>query len=107
MRIRKVQQVKRSLKWHDLKRILSRYDCIFSTSKRGNRIDIWRGNLRCQVWYGGDGREVREGMVPKIRKDLQLDEEHGYDEDIFYNSEERLPQFVAKYRKILSRLAKT
>lgn len=105
-RIRKMEFMRPALKWHDLKGILSRHECSFEQPRRGNRLDIRRGNLRCQVWYGGDNRDVRHGEIPKIRRELQLDPEHGYDDDIFFNATEKLPAFVAKYRRILERLAK-
>ena len=104
--LRRIEFKRPALKWHDLKGILSRHDCAFDLPGRGNRLDIRRGSLRCQVWYGGDGRDVRPGEVPKIRRELQLDAEHGFDDDIFFDTSNRLSSFVARYRKILERLAK-
>ena len=95
-----------SLKWHDLKGSLSRHDCTFQQPRRGNRLDIRRGERRCQVWFGGDNRDVRLGEIPKIRKELNLDPEHGVDDDVFFDATEKLPTFVAKYRKLLERLAR-
>ena len=47
------------------------------------------------------------GTVKKIRKDLRLDHEHGYDEQDFYGKKPtRVDDFIAKYRKTLLRLAK-
>ena len=48
-----------------------------------------------QVWFD------------QSRVDLELDYEHGYDDWTFFNAEERVPDFVALYRKTLNRLAKT
>jgi hypothetical protein len=105
-RIRPTSVVTRAFKFHDLRTLLLRYDCHFDQPRRGNRINIRRGSLVTQVWYGGEGRDVRPGTVPRIRRELQLDEEHGYDAEIFYNAEERLPGFIVKYRHVLDRLAK-
>jgi len=49
---------------------------------------------------------VRLGEIPKIRKVLRLDSEHGVDDDVFFDATEKLPAFVARYRKLLERLAK-
>ena len=105
-RMRRIQHRSPSLKWHDLKRILAKHHCKFSV-RSGNRINIQRQGMQTQVWYGGDGRDIGKGMVSKIRQELQLDADHGYDDDIFYGADEGLPGFVTKYRKILDRLAKT
>jgi hypothetical protein len=45
-------------------------------------------------------------MIPKLREDLELDALHGVDDDMFYDAETALPQFIATYRKTLDRLAK-
>lgn len=105
-RIRKIEFMRPSLKWHDLKGVLSKHGCSFDKARRGNRLDVRRGDLRCQVWHGGDSRDVRLGEIPKIRRELHLDSEHGYDDDIFFDATEKLPAFVSKYRRILERLAK-
>jgi hypothetical protein len=95
------------LKFRNLRSILLKYDCTFDHSGTGNRIEIHRGNLTAKVWYGGDGREVESNTVNEIRKRLELDEDHGYDRDLFYSAEDKLPEFIVKYRSILERLAKT
>ena len=97
----------RRLKFHDLRSILLKYDCTFRRTRTGNRIEIRRGDLSAKVWFGGDGREVESNTVNEIRSRLELDEDHGYDRDLFYNAEEKLPAFITKYRTILERLAKT
>lgn len=93
------------LRFDQLKRILATYECQFEVLK-GNRINIARGGLRTQVAYSGVGMEVDRSSVHKIRKDLYLDEVHGYDSDIFYNAGPRIDDFIGKYRRTLDRLAK-
>lgn len=105
-RIRRIEYMRPSLKWHDLRGVLSRHGCTFNIPKRGNRLNIERDGLHCQVWFGGDNRDVRLGEIPKIREELHLDSEHGCDDDVFFDATEKLPAFVTKYRKILERLAK-
>lgn len=105
-RLRPTGATTRAFKFHDLRTLLAKYGCEFEP-KSGNRINIRRGPLSMQVWYGGEGRDVRPGTIPKIRRQLHLDEEHGYDSEVFYNAEARLPGFIMRYRNVLDRLAKT
>lgn len=105
-RIRPTGAPTKYIKFHQLRTILLNYGCLLEP-RSGNRIRIRRGDLTTHVWYGGEGREVRLGMIPKIRRDLQLDTEHGYDSEVFYDAGERLPGFIMKYRRVLDRLAKT
>jgi hypothetical protein len=93
------------VKFRELRHILTTYGCRFAEAVRGY-IDIHRDGRGVQVWYGGEGRDVEINTVHRIRRDLELDEEHGYDSDIFYNSSTRIPGFINKYRKTLDRLAK-
>lgn len=96
------------LKFHDFRSILLRHGCSFDRPLAGgNRINIRRGARLAKIWYGGEGREVEPNTVNDVRRWLELDEDHGYDHDIFYNAEDRLPDFIVRYRNILERLAKT
>ena len=56
--------------------------------------------------YGGYGTEVEVNTVKKVRRDLKLEEEHGYPSDIFYEQDKKIPEFINKYRTLLRRLAK-
>lgn len=95
----------RYLKYRELKTILSSYGCNFVFARKGY-MNIECGDLRTQIWYGGEGREMDVSTVQKIRSELHLDEAHGCDTSAFYNAERRLPQFITKYRKVLDMLAK-
>ena len=95
----------RHIRFRELRRILNEYGCALETPVRGF-VRISRGHLRTQIWYGGEGREVDASVLHKVRHDLELDEAHGCDSSFFYDAEERLPDFVTKYRKTLDRLAK-
>lgn len=104
-RMRKVSRQERRLKWHQLRRILTKYDCILDVVP-GNRINIERSGHRIQVGYRDEGTEVEPSTIKKIRAAFQLDEAHGYDSDIFYNAEAAVGEFVNKYRRTLDRLAR-
>ena len=66
-----------------------------------------RRKLSSHVYYRDDGTDVPSDTIKKIRKDLQLDHEHGYDETDFYSKKPlRIDGFIAKYRKTLVRLGK-
>lgn len=93
------------LQFRQLKQILSTYGCEFHYTK-GNKLKIIHGKNQTVITCFGDGREVRPEAIYGLRKNLQLDEEHGYDTDIFYNKTERIPEFITKYRKVLDRLGK-
>jgi death-on-curing family protein len=105
-RMNRINHRMRRLKFHDLRAILSKLDCEFETVTRGCAINIKCNQQKTQIYYGGDGKDVEIKTIQKLRRDLHLDELHGYDPDMFYDAEERLPSFIAKYRKTLARLAK-
>lgn len=113
----------RPLSWRRLRRILSAYGCTFETPiAGGNRINILRTVqipksffhrkardqvLHTQCSYGDEGREADSGTVKKIRHDLQLDDDHGYDSRAFYDNDQMSPgDFIIRYRKTLKRLAR-
>jgi death-on-curing family protein len=102
--MRQVHKGERTLNYAQLKRILREYGCEFDV-KPGNKLDIRCRDKKTQVAYPDDGTDVPQSTVHKIRKDLDLDEEHGFDSRIFYDRMEKIPAFIAKYRKILERLA--
>lgn len=103
--IRKVERRERRIKWRALKAILHSFGCSCDVLP-GNRIRITRDELSSHVNYTDEGREVELNTVHKIRHDLELDDDHGYDSAIFYNRADRIPEFINKYRRTLERLAK-
>lgn len=107
--------------WRKLKKILRDYGCGFETVTVGNRLNIhrmktvetgWKGNptqkeLRTQVYFADDGRDAHVDVLKKIRKDLELDYEHGVDAEDFYGKHpEAMGDFIARYRLTLERLAR-
>lgn len=104
-RIRKVALKEYPLQFRHLRRILEHNNCGLEF-RPGGRIHISCGSLHTQLQYKSEGADVEKTTIHKIRKDLQFDDEHGYDSDIFYNFGPRIPEFINKYRRLLDRLAK-
>lgn len=111
----------RAIPWRRLRQILSSYGCSFEFATVGNRINITRpvvkhtrllGRrrdivLKTQAHYGDAGREVDRTAINHIRKDLELDDEHGIDSAAFYESAAIAgSDFIVRYRKTLRRLAR-
>lgn len=103
--MRSVNKAELRIKAHDLRSILSAYGCEFEVLS-GNRMNINRGEYSTQIYYQSEGYEYPRNAIHKVRKDVRLDEEHGYDSEIFYNAGSRIPGFINKYRKTLNKLAK-
>jgi len=115
-RLSPVTKGEKRLRFGDLRRILASHGCEFQVLP-GNRILISRHipkprwfrqatTLQSHVAYGDEGRDTDPTTVRKIRKDLWLDEEHGFDSSIFYGSSPGVDEFIAMYRKTLKRLAR-
>lgn len=62
--------------------------------------------LRTQLAYGDEGREVERNSLNKVRRDLELDEEHGVDSAAFYGDAVTPVEFILRHAKTLKRLAK-
>ena len=117
---RRLDQGERILKWIRFRRILTAHGCWTEFPGGGSRINIYRRVVRrgplgrskerelsSRVFYAGDGTDVERGTVAKVRKDLELDDEHGIDSQSFYAMEVRPAEdFIFTYRKTLNRLAK-
>lgn len=118
---RRVTRGERAIKWAQLRRILANYDCELQPAPGvGNRMNITRHvvrrsaflgrrkdvQLRTQVAYGDEGREVAKNTVHKIRTDLELTESDGVDSEAFYGDADTPRDFIFRYQKTLKRLAK-
>lgn len=117
---RVMESGERPIPFRRMRRILTRYGCMISQVK-GYHVDISRTIeakagilgirtrqtvLSTNIAYNDEGREVSKDTIAKIRRDLELDDLHGYDSASFYdNAPECADEFIAKYRKILRRLA--
>ena len=115
-RLCKVSKGEKRMRFAQLRPILASYGCTIKVI-RGNRALITREiqrrtwfkkgpPLKSHVWYGDEGRDVDPTTVQKIRNDLWLDEEHGFDSARFYEARPGIDEFIAMYRKTLRRLAR-
>jgi death-on-curing family protein len=118
---RTVEKGERPLQWRKLRQLLAGFDanCEISAGV-GNRMNMIRvieapkrfGRARrrrlfVQVKYSDDGREAMKYTIHQIRKELELDDEHGVDSASFYGDAGRsVGDFIVRYRKTLKRLAK-
>ncbi|HBO44968.1 MAG TPA: hypothetical protein DD670_13770 [Planctomycetaceae bacterium] len=117
---RSIEKGERPIPFRELRKILNRFGCrLACPGGKGNRINIsrkraaqgrWRWGsteLKTQIAYGDEGRDVERNTIVRIRRELQLDDEHGIDSRAFYGDTVDLPgEFIVKYRKTLSRLAR-
>lgn len=118
---RPIDRGERRIKWWRLKRNLLQFDCTFDHPNRGNRINIERAvvdeakrfrrtrirRLSTQVAYRNEGTEVDREVVAKVRRDLELTPQHGFDSFIFYGpKEERIDEWIDNYHGLLTRLSK-
>lgn len=117
---RPIRRGERVLKWNELRRILVNLGCSVGSPLPGNRLKIERAveerwllnlkrakTLRFTAGYRNDGSEVGAGQLRDLRKELWLDEAHGFDSDYFYGTDPREPdEFIAEYRGLLTRLGR-
>lgn len=114
---RVVRKAERTMTFLKLRPILKGYGCtidiknsravVVRDAPRRSRGFFSRRQLRSDVPYRDDGTDVPVNAIKKMRKDLELDHEHGYDESDFYSKEPlRIDGFIAKYRKTLVRLGR-
>lgn len=119
---RNVDKSHRPLPWRRLRRILLDFHCLLGPAPgAGGSLEITRPiqqirrwgktrvvSIHTQVRYSGEGAVASRSTIAKIRTDLQLDEKHGVDSASFYSAApgSAAEEFIAKYRKILKRLAK-
>lgn len=63
--------------------------------------------LGYSIPYGGEGRQVSRSNLRELRRVLQLTEEYGFDSATFFGTDKTpTDDFISRYRKTLSRLAK-
>lgn len=117
-----VEMGSRPVQWRRLRKILASYGCSLTPAPGvGNRLDITRivtrpGRffsrdrivcLNTQTAHTHDGGEASRGTVAKIRRELELDEEHGVDSLAFCDSVPMTASdFILRYRKTMRRLAR-
>jgi death-on-curing protein len=107
-RLRLPKRGQRLLRFRELRKVLEDQGCEFDSPK-GNTIKIRRqtshGEMTVKAGYKNQHFEVPLGDVRRIRRALELDEQHGFDAGAFYHFEASVDDFVNKYRQLMNRLA--
>lgn len=109
----------RKIKFMRLRALLTSAGCTFTHPGKGNRINISRtvveprfliprkSTLSTQIYYRNEGFELEENTLNKIRADLELDDDHGWDSGAFYEKAvEPVDEVVAQYQRTLDRLGR-
>jgi death-on-curing family protein len=120
-RMRQIARGEQLLRFRDLRSILVAFGCGLEPPSEGYitvrlnlaapRSSVTRPrkatneSLRCKIPYHGETKEVDRGYIAKVRKQLKLDESHGYDSEIFYRAALRPDEFIVRYKVLLRRLA--
>ena len=113
-----IEKGERVIPFRKLRHILNDYGCVLEQVGPGCNMHLTREitekgflkkkkqTLRSNIYYGGDGKDVKKGDISRIRSDLLLNEEHGVDSYAFYNkAKATVDDFIVNYRKTLKRLA--
>jgi death-on-curing family protein len=122
-RTRRIEKGERSVTYPELEKILKQHDVYFENQK-GNYIDVikYSTEKRKKGWFSSEkvrvsnkvanvpywpGRTVGKNLVKSIRKQAGLTHNQGVDSTLFYGNETTPDDFIQKYKKVLSKLAKT
>jgi death-on-curing protein len=126
-RTRKIKKSERIVSFNELKKRLKEFNIIFEKDK-GNYVDVYKINkierrkgikgffrketieekeFITNMPYFKNSRHVGKKLIRTIRKKAKLMPINGVDSDVFYGNETTTDQFIMKYKKTLSRLAKT
>jgi len=123
-RTRRIEKGERSLSYHELERVLRQHDVHFE-NHNNNYVDVvkYTTEVKRKGWFGAreevrigkkvanipywPGRPVGKKLVSSIRKQAGLTHNDGVDSALFYGKETSPDEFIQKYKKVLSKLAKT
>ena len=123
-RTRRIEKGERSVSYPELEKILRQHDVHFENHKK-NTVDVikYTTETKKKGWFGGKeevrvrnkvanipywpGRTVGKNLVKSIRKQAGLTHNDGVDSALFYGNEATPDDFIQKYKKVLSKLAKT
>ncbi len=121
---RKMQKGERSLSYGELEKVLRDHNIYFE-NHRNNYVDLVKRTYieNRTLWFAKKerkavvekianipywpGREVGKNLVKSIRKQASLTYKDGVDSDLFYGRETLPDSFIQKYKKTLTKLAKT
>ena len=111
----------RVVKWNEFGRILQDLGCEIGKTLPGNRVKISRvvrrprrGLLLARdrtqsvtAHKRNGGSEIDLDQIVTVRRELHLDDIHGYDSAHFYGDDRAAPdRFISEYRTLLKRLAR-
>lgn len=122
-RTRKIEKGERSVSYPELERILREHDVYFENHKN-NYVDVVKYSVekrRINIFSTKDirvskkvanipfwpNRTVGKNLVKSIRSQAGLTHNDGVDSALFYGVETPPDDFIQKYKKVLSKLAKT
>lgn len=122
-RTRKIEKGERSISYPELEKILRQHDIYFENQKN-NYVDVikYSVEIKKKGWFGQEevrvgrkvanipcwpGRTVGKNLIKSIRKQAGLTHADGVDSALFYGTETTPDDFIQKYKKVLTKLAKT
>lgn len=122
-RTRKLDKGERLLSYNEFEKLLKQYDVHFENVKN-NYVDVVKYVLekRRTSWFTHEqvrvgikvanipywpGRTVGRNLVKSVRQKCSLTHADGVDSSLFYGNEITPDDFIQKYKKTLSKLAKT
>jgi len=119
-RIRRIRTGEKIVCYRELRQLLKKYN-IFLESPNGGNIEVitykelpryvlFKSRQRvkiCNIVYHGETREVPKSVLKRLRNKINKNEFHGFDSETFYSTSTNIDTFIARYRKVLTTLAKT
>lgn len=119
-RSRKIERGERQITFRQLRRLLQNRGLGVKSMKSGKAAiyrteTVRKGVLRKRVevdkrvtiiGWPNDGQVIGIRELKRVRRVLQLDEEHGCDTSSFYDGADVIETFINEYRNVLRKLAK-
>jgi death on curing protein len=79
-------------------KVIDRRNVLLKTVRKHERV--------CSIGFRGDTQLVGLRDIHRLRKACELDDQHGYDSQAFYKSEDPVDVWINDYRSVLERLSK-
>jgi len=122
-RTRRIEKGERTVSYIELEKILKDHD-VYLENHKGNYVDVmvYKTVVKRTGFFAKEsvregqkvghipywpGRTVGKNLIKSIRHKTKLTHNHGVDSALFYGSETLPDDFIQRYKKVLSRLAKT
>jgi death-on-curing family protein len=117
-RSRTIRREDRAITWRELSRLLKNLDCEVDGAKgewvvirrsvrvrRGFLLGDRQKSLEFNFRNTSAGRDVPRSVIKRMRRDLELDPENGFDAEVFYGGANGPDYFILLYSQLLKRLA--